>query len=180
MAEHNSEPGLPQIYGYYCKLASWTSTQVVALAIGKDPRTINSDYPDHCLPADLARAYVELLSIVKREIETGPLKPLMTPEQFLEWADETGIEVDPRLRDAIAQRRRKSRDPRDAKLRGLTQRLSTRGNAVKIALTTHYGLGTGKSHSKIAKELSRDGDLIGCRIDEGTVLKLIKEIESGS
>ena len=181
MAETNSEEGLPQVvYSYYCKLASWTNTQVVGLAIAKDPRTINSDYPDHCLPAGIARAYVELLSIVNRAIETDRLKTMMTPEEFLEWADDTGIEVKPQLRGAIAQRRGKPRDPRDAKLRGLRQHLDTCIRALKIVLTTHYGLGTGKSNGKIAKELSGDGDFIDSTIDEGTVRKLIKEIELGS
>jgi hypothetical protein len=93
--------GVSPNYTHWCNCPVWSAEDAVGLALGLEPRALNSSHPEHCMPPDLATSYRELLELVRRAVHCGDLKPQFRPVDFLQWTRKLEITIDADLTSAI-------------------------------------------------------------------------------
>jgi hypothetical protein len=155
---------------HWCTYDAWTVDELAALSLGLDPRTVNPNYPEHCVPPELARPHMERLRRLRRAVSSGKLAKLIPPVDALKWADQQEIDVKPEFRAAI--RRRSAKSEADA-----NKRLRSELKLNKALLMEYYNFDENKDKVPLDNTLAQLCRKHGIILDPKTVRRIINDIK---
>ena len=181
---------------HWARADCWTLEEGVALCLGKDPRIVNSEtLRPHAGVSEFARRFYDALDLAQRASEAGNLPRPTRPDQFLEWADRSGLGYPEELKQAVedagllvanwkakyqeleekASARIAELECQVAKLEEkLKQKMSTRSRAtymkwLAVMVNRTYGYSPHAKGRRPIKEIVSDFQLRGLEIDPSTV-----------
>jgi len=89
-------------FNHWSKMARWTLEEATALSFGKAPEFVNWDKvkANHG-QSWLADDYSKRRSLLLRAQEAKELAVLISPAEFIAWAEQTGVSLPQELKDAV-------------------------------------------------------------------------------
>jgi hypothetical protein len=89
-------------FDYWSKIARWTLEEATALSFGKAPELVNWDKVEaNHGQSSFADDYSKRRSLLLRAQEADELPVLISPAEFISWAEQTGIALPQELVDAV-------------------------------------------------------------------------------
>jgi hypothetical protein len=93
-----NQPHAKADFEHYCKAATWTLDECVALSLGREPLKVNwSNVESLVSVSEFARLYERRRDLLRRAKLAGQLFDPVYPTIFLAWAKEKKIELPPEL-----------------------------------------------------------------------------------
>ena len=183
-------------FDHWSKMARWTVEEATALSFGKAPEFVNWDKvkANHG-QSSLADDYSKRRSLLLRAQEAKELPVLISPAEFIAWAEQTGVALPQEMVDAVRmsgariEDRRSLASKRD-ELREEVKRLkeeaarekplSTRERETyqKIILgmaIEQYGFNPTAGRSPIPKQIADDLATFGISVSDDTVRQKLKD-----
>ena len=154
---------------YWSKAAYWTIEEGTALSFGYEPRVVTSEWVQEC-ETPFKRKYDDLKSLAQRARDTGELTEPITPASYIKWF---GTGFFPELEQTVQNR---GKQPRGAGGLNRSAEQNDKKNLLKMLLGTavaKYSYNPEKPSP--AEKIKHDLEKSGLTIDEGTVLKWLRE-----
>ena len=168
-------------FAYWCKADHWNLHEASALLLNLEPL----EPTDRILQVeDFARSPIgkeclRIETLLTRSIEAGQINKTLEPTKVIQWADQKGIAVPPKLRSLIEnqQSSRKNTKASDAPLPE-SERISLLKMVYGMAIDA-YGYRPGKNRNTATGEnkgsIFNALDRLGLKTDADTIRNFIKE-----
>ncbi len=89
-------------FEYWARAAYWTIEEGVLLIMGRDPRRVQvKSIAAHRRTSRFARRFVEVSELAERALKMHQLNRSNTPGEFVAWAKQIKLEIDPELERAL-------------------------------------------------------------------------------
>ena len=183
-------------FAYWSKIARWTLEEATALSFGKAPEFVNWDKIEaYHGQSSFADDYSKRRSLLLRAQEAKELPVLISPAEFISWAEQTGIALPQELVDAVRASAGRIEDRRSLaaerdELREEVKRLKEeaarekplstreRETLLKIILgmaIERYGYNPTAGRSPIPKQIADDLATLGISVSDDTVRQKLKD-----
>jgi hypothetical protein len=183
-------------FDHWSRMARWTLEEATALSFGKAPEFVNWDKvkANHG-QSSFADDYSNRRSLLLRAQEAKELPVLISPAEFISWAEQTGVALSQELVDAVRASAGRIEDRRSLaaerdELREEVKRLkeeaarnkplSTRERETYHKLTLGmarggYGYNPTEGRSPIPKQIADDLATFGISVSDDTVRQKLKD-----
>ena len=181
---------------YWSKIPRWTLEEATALSFGKAPEFVNWDKvkANHG-QSSFADDYSKRRSLLFRAQEAKELPVLISPAEFISWAERTGVALPQELKDAVRASAGRIEDRRSLaaerdELREEVKRLKEEAARNKPLLTREretyqkiilgmaieqYGFNPTAGRSDIPRQIADDLATFGISVSDDTVRQKLKD-----
>lgn len=177
----------PADYEFWCRMATWTLEEAVALSFGKEPEAVTWDAVSRAdPPLPFGERFCQIHKLAHRAASAGVLSDPSSPVEFIDWATINRIPFSENLavmvaghlaekakRKAALERQKKPPVALDSAVnpKSVTTLLKLVGGLV----TAIYKFDPAAKKSDVPRQIQSDLDLVGVSLDLDTIRKWAKE-----